>query len=91
MKTVLQKYLNKDIGINFEKPFRIESAKLVALSDDYFSILDHRKGYTHYFRYESIVQIVEHQQGIDLGGFFTHKEHHLVVVKVGHLVEYIPT
>ena len=90
MKKVLEKYLNKEIGINHEKPFRFESAKLVELDEDYFSVIDHRKGYTHYFSYQSIVQIVEHQTGIDVGGLFTHKEHHLVVVKVGHLLEFAP-
>ena len=91
MKTVLAKYVGKEIGINHEKPFRIESAKLLEATDDYFSIMDQDKGYTHYFSYASVVQVIEHQQGIDVGGLFTHKEHHLVVVKVGHLIEYIPT
>lgn len=91
MKNVLEKYLYKDIGINYEKPFRIDDAKLVELTDNYFSVVDHNKGYTHYFSHSSIVQIIEHQRGIDVGGLFTHKKHHLVVVKVGHLIEYIPT
>lgn len=91
MKMLLEKYLDQDIGINFEKPFRIESAKLVALYDNYFSIIDYSKGYTHHFRYQSIVQVIEHPQGIDVGGLFTHKAHHNVVIKVGHLIEYIPT
>jgi hypothetical protein len=89
MKNVLVKYLDNDIGINYEKPFRIESAKLVELTDDYFSIVDHRKGYTHYFSYQSIVQIIEFHDGIDVGGIFTHKDHHIVVVKVGHIIEYV--
>ncbi len=49
-----------------------------------------RKGYAHYFSYQSIVQIIEFHEGIDVGGIFAHKEHHIVVVKVGHLIEYVP-
>ena len=91
MKTILEKYVDKDIGINFEKPFRIESAKLVKVSNDYFSIVDQHKGYIHHFSFRSIVQIIEDEKGIEVGGFFTHKENHKIVVKVGHIIEYIPT
>ena len=91
MRSVLARYLDKDIGINFEKPFRIESARLVEVSDEYFSIIDHHKGYTHYFAFSSIVQIIEDIRGVEVGGFFTHKDNHCIVVKVGHIIEYIPT
>jgi hypothetical protein len=90
MRAVLTKYLNKTIGINPENPFRIESAQLTHLGDDYFSILDSKKGYTHHFSYSSIVQIIENPDGIDVGGFFTHKEIFDIVVKVGHLYKYVP-
>jgi len=91
MKSILQQYENMEIGINFEKPFRIEAAKLIQVADDYFSILDLQKGYTHHFSYRSIVQIIEHDNGVEVGGFFTHKDNHKIVVKVGHIIEYIPT
>ncbi len=90
MKGILEKYLDDEIGINYEKPFRIEAVTLVGVEKNYFSVFDHNNGYTHHFSYHSIVQIIEHQGGIDVGGFFTHKKHHTVVVKVGHLMEYVP-
>ena len=90
MRQVLEKYIGKEIGINCVKAFHIESAKLVELADEYFSIIDHRNGYTHHYSYRSVVQIIEHPSGVEVGGMFTHKVKHLVVVKVGHLIEYVP-
>ncbi len=90
MRDILVKYLDKEIGINYEKPFKIESAKLVAVDEKHFSIVDHTKEYTHHFSYMSIVQIIENVEGVDISGLFTHKKHYEVVVKVGHIFEYIP-
>jgi len=90
MKKILQAYLGKTIGINFERAFKIEAAELSAVEDSYFSIVDGNKGYTHSFPYYGIVQIIENPSGIEIGGLFTHKEKFPVVVKVGHLVEYLP-
>ena len=89
MRDILEKYLNTHIGINFEKPFHISSAKLLNLNEHYFSIIDD-KDYTHHYSYRSIVQITEHPDGVEIGGLFTHSVKHPVVVKVGHLVEYVP-
>ncbi len=90
MKTVLENYLGKEVGINYEKPFKIDAAKLVHVADDYFSIVDDDKGYTHHFAWASIVQIIENADGVDIGGVFSHKQHFSVVVKVGHILEYVP-
>lgn len=89
MKEILLPYVNKSIGINYEKPFKIESAELVAMNDNYFTIVDSDKGYTHYFSWSSIVQIIENTDGIEVGGMFSHKETFTIVIKVGHLVEYV--
>lgn len=62
----------------------------MGVNENYFSISDHNKGYTHHFSYQAVVQIIEHDGGIDIGGLFTHNKHHTVVVKVGHLMEYLP-
>lgn len=90
MKRILEKYLGEEIGINYDKPFKIDDVTLVGVEADYFSITDHDKGYTHHFTYQSIVQIIEHEGGVDVGGLFTHHKHHTVVLKVGHVMEYIP-
>ena len=90
MKSILKNYLNKEIGINIERPLRIDSATLSSVSDSFFSIVDESKGYTHHFSYSSIIQIIEHPDGIDVGGMFEHKKHFSLVIKVGHIPEFTP-
>ncbi len=89
MKSILAKYLNKEVGINSEKACRLESAQIVAVEDEYFSIVDENQSYTHHFSYHSIVQIIENDGGVDVGGFLSHK-HFNVVIKVGHIIEFVP-
>ena len=89
MKQILKKYLNQTVGLNIEKPFRFDKVKIIAVKDDYFSVEDQEQKYIHHFAYRSIVQITEHQGGVDIGGFLSN-QHFLVVIKVGHLFEYIP-
>ena len=90
MKAVLQAHLDKTIGLNYESPFKIEAVKLIAAHENYFTIVDSRRGYTHHFSYSSIVQVIESPDGVDVGGLFSHKEHFEMVVKVGHLAQYVP-
>ena len=89
MKCILAKYLNKEVGINIEKAFRFESAQVVAVEDNHFSVVDEIQSYTHHFSYHSIVQIIENDGGIDVGGFLSHK-HFNVIIKVGHIIEFVP-
>ena len=88
MKSVLNKHVNKEIGINLETPFRIDSADLIEVAEDYFTVVDHKEKYTHYFSFSAIVQIIEHPGGVKVGGLFKHTKLYPVVVKVGHLIEY---
>ncbi len=90
MKTILEPYLDQEIGINIDRPLRIDSATLKKVCDDCFAVMDENKGYTHYFPYSSIVQVMEHSQGIDVGGLFEHKKHFVLVIKVGHIPEFTP-
>ena len=90
MKKILDPFLEKEIGINIERPLRIDSATLKAVTDDYFSVQDDTKGYTHHFPYNSIVQIIEHPDGIDVGGLFEHKKHFSLVIKIEHMPEFTP-
>ncbi len=90
MKDVLQNHIGKTIGLNYEKPFKIEAVELVKVAEDYFTIVDSHRGYTHHFSYSSIVQVMENAGGVDVGGLFTHKDHFELVIKVGHLIQYVP-
>jgi len=90
MQQILKPYLNQEVGINIERPLRIDAAKLIATQDSYFSVVDEYKGYTHHFSYTSIVQVIENAGGIDVGGLFEHKKHFNLVIKVGHIPEFTP-
>jgi len=90
MKKILENYLEQEIGINIERPLRIDSATLKSVDNQFFSVVDENKGYTHHFSYNSIIQIIEHPDGIDVGGLFEHKKHFILVIKVGHIPEFTP-
>ncbi len=90
MKNILDNYLNQEIGINIERPLRIDSTTLIGVSENYFTVVDENKGYKHHFSYHSVVQIIEHHEGIDVGGLFEHKKHFNLVIKVGHIPEFTP-
>lgn len=85
MKTILEKYLNCEVGINIENAFRFEPAIITAVEDDHFSVVDEKQGYTHHFSYGCIVQVIESDGGVDVGGFMMHK-HFSVAIKVCHLM-----
>ncbi len=89
MKRILAKYLHREVGINIEKAFRFESAQVVAVEDNFFSVVDEKQSYTHHFSYHSVVQIIENDSGVDVGGLLSHK-HFNVLIKVGHIIEFIP-
>jgi len=90
MKDVLTRHVNQEVGINLDRPFRVESALLLNVEHDYFTIQDHKNDYIHHFSYASVVQIIENPGGVEVGGLFTHKRRFPVVIKVGHLVEHVP-
>jgi hypothetical protein len=89
MKSILAKYLNKEVGINIENAFRFEPAQVTAVEENYFSVVDENQSYTHHYSYHCIVQIIENESGVDVGGFLSHK-HFNVVIKVGHIQEFAP-
>ena len=90
MRRILDNYLEQEIGINIERPLRIDSAILKGVTESYFSVVDEHKGYTHHFSYNSIIQVIEHPDGIDVGGLFEHKKHFNLVIKISHIQEYAP-
>jgi hypothetical protein len=89
VKSILAKYLNREVGINIENAFRFEPAIVSAVEDDYFSVVDEKQSYTHHFSFNCIVQIIESEEGVDVGGFMSHK-HFNVTIKVGHVTQFGP-
>lgn len=90
MKSILSKYENTEVGINLDKPFHLQKAMLTDIADDHFSIMSNNDNSLHHFPYSAVVQLVENPDGIKVGGFWQGKSYYALIIKVGHLVEYIP-
>ena len=91
MQSVLENYVGQEVGVNYDRPFQIEPVILVRLGDDYFSIQDNKAGDIHHYSYSSIVQVVENPGGVQVKTMFTHSKTFPIVIKVAHLVDYMPT
>ncbi len=90
MKSILEKYQSAEVGINLSKAFNLEKATLTSVHEEYFSIMGRQGSCLHHFPYSAIVQLIENPDGVQVGGFLQHKECYALVIKVGHLVEYVP-
>ena len=91
MKDVLQKHVGTEIGINLIKAFRIEPVMLLSVHDDYFTVDSPHDGNIYHLPYLNIVKILENPDGVTVPGFFKQHKTLPFVVKIGHLVEYVPS
>jgi len=91
MKSILKKHVDGIIGMNVDSPFHIEAVQLLAIHDEYFSISREKDQNTIHIPYTNIVRIVENPNGVRVGGIFHQKKSFPIVVKIGHIVEYVPT
>ena len=91
MKKLVEPQLGNEIGINIHSAHRIESATLLAAEEDYFSV---RSGYdanVFHVPYVNIIKVIENPEGVTVSGFFKRHKTHPFVIKIGHVVEYVPT
>ena len=91
MKELIGKQLGNEIGINLHSAHRIESARLVAAEQDYFSVQGGDDANLFHIPYVNIVKVIENPAGVSVSGFFKSHKTHPFVVKIGHVVEYVPT
>ncbi len=91
MKNLLQQHLDTDIGINVIRAYRIDPARLVAVYDDYFTVETDKDENTYHIPLANIVKVIENPSGVNLGGLFKQHKSHPLVIKVGHVVEYVPS
>ncbi len=66
MKELLKKYEGEAIGINFDDPAEIRSARLAKVNEDHFSILVPENELVHSYPYSDIVSIVEGAEGVPI-------------------------
>jgi hypothetical protein len=91
MKDLLQKHVGTEIGINLIKAFRIEPVTLLSVHDDYFTVDSAHDGNVYHLPYLNIVKILENPDGVTVPGFFRQHKTLPFVVKIGHVVEYVPS
>jgi len=85
LKQQLEPYVQQAIGVNAEKPFHIDRVTLLGVHQDHFSIRQQSNGLTRHIPYHCILQILQKDGGVEVGGLFTHRERFDLVVKITHL------
>lgn len=90
MNEILERYVGSEIGINLIKPLHIESVTLDTVQDSYFTVTREKDGNKYHFPFSNVVKIIENSEGVTVGGFFSQKKTHPLVVKTGHIVDYLP-
>ena len=90
MKDLLNGYVGSEIGLNLVKPTQIDTVKLEAVHASYFTVVHKKDGNIYHFPFLNIVKVIENPEGVTVGGYFTQKKTHPLVVKTGHIVDFIP-
>ena len=78
-RDLLAKYVNQTIGVNCKEPKKYHPAKLIAVSDEFFSIFVADKSITVHYPYHQIVHVIEAKGGVSTPGFWSSKEYPVVV------------
>ncbi len=91
MKDLLQPHVGSEVGINILRAYRIDSAKLIAVHDNYFTVESEKDSNTYHIPMTNIVKVMENADGVNIGGLFLQHKSHPLVIKVGHVVEYVPS
>jgi hypothetical protein len=91
VKDLLQEHVGTEIGINVIRAYRIDSAKLTAVHDEYFTVEPDKDDNKYHIPLANIVKVMENADGVKMGGLFKQHKSHPLVIKIGHVVEYVPT
>ena len=90
MKAILEKYVGSEIGINIERPLVVESVRLTAVCDGHFSVHREKDGNIYHIPFTNIVKACENAEGVVISSLFKHTQTYSLVVKIGHVVAYLP-
>lgn len=91
MRDLIQRYASQTIGANVVKPHSVEPVTIVAVADDYFTLKSGGSDDLYHVPYLNIVKVIENEQGITIKELFHRKHTYKLVIKIGHLIEYVPT
>ncbi len=90
MKNLIERYRGKTIGINLTKPHHVEPATVVGAEENYFSVKADGSDDLYHLPYLNIVKAIENADGITVKEFLHRGQTYMLVIKIGHLVEYVP-
>jgi hypothetical protein len=91
MKDLIQRYVGQTIGANVVKPHSVEPTIVIATEDDYFTVQVQGSDDLYHVPYLNIVKVIENSSGITIKEFFHRNHTYALVIKIGHLIEYVPT
>lgn len=91
MRKLIEKQVGNEIGININSAHRIESATLISADDECFSVRASDDENLYHVPYVNIVKVIENPEGVTVSGFFKSHKTHPFVIKIGHVVEYVPS
>jgi hypothetical protein len=90
LRALLEPHLDTEIGVNIAKALHIDGVKLIAVHDEFFTVHFEHDGNTYHVPYLNVVKILENPEGVSVGGLFKHRKAFPIVVRIGHMVDYIP-
>ena len=91
MKDLIAKYTGEMVGANVVKPHSVEPVTVVNAGQDYFTLQVEGSEDLYHIPYLNIVKVIENPNGITIKELFHRKHTYVLVIKIGHLIEYVPT
>ena len=91
MKDIFERYVGKEIGMNVERPFHLDTFTVESVTDSYFTASREKNSNLFHIPYQNIIRVIEDDlEGIHVGGLFHQKRDFQLVVKIGHYVTSVP-
>jgi len=90
MRDVIRKYLGQVVGANLEKSHHIDAAEVIDTNDSYFSLRSAVDGHLHHVMYTNVVQAIEDPGGVEIRHLFTANQRFELIIKMGHVVSFVP-
>ena len=91
MRDLIERYTGQTIGANVVKPHNVEPVTVTAVAEDYFTLQAGGSDDLYHVPFLNIVKVIENEQGITIKELFHRKHTYKLVIKIGHLIEYVPT
>ena len=83
--------VDKEIGMNAEKPYHLDSFTIESVTDTYFTVSREKNSNRIHIPYQNIIRVLEDDlEGIHVGGLFHQKKDYSLVVNIRHYVTSVP-